>query len=324
MTDYYKDLIKNKNLHKMLPFAYFNKEVIPLEKAVISIAANSLQYGNLVFGGIKGYFRNGKIQVFRLEDHYYRLLNACKILGFDYFIEKNNFFDIFAKIIKANSPTTDVYFRPFIFCDQMVISPKKHSEMEFDMAIYMLNMGNYMADKPLNLKISSFTKYNDKAISTKAKAGGAYINSFLATNEATSLGYDDALLLDDNGFLAEASVANVLGLIRGEVVTPFIGGAALDGITLRTVKELLHLNGYKVKEMPIDRSMIYTMDELLITGTAVQVREVASVDGRLIGRHKNTEEFKNGIITSLLKKEFTKVLDGEHEKSSDWLTPFAI
>ena len=195
---------------EFMKFAYFNKEIIEFEKATVSIATHSLQYGTTCFGGIRGYYRNGKVAIFRLKDHYTRLMSASKMLGFEYFVTWDEFKDIVTELVKKNDIKEDFYMRPFVFCKEPRLSPKK-AGLDFDLAIYMLPLADYVSSEGgLNLMSSTYRKYNDSAIPTKAKAGGSYINSFLATSDAQRNGYDDALMFDDAGNVVEVSVANII------------------------------------------------------------------------------------------------------------------
>ena len=166
---------------------------------------------------------------------------------------------------------------------------------------------------------STYRKYNDSSIPTKAKAGGSYINSFLATSDAQRNGYDDALMFDDAGNVVEVSVANIVLIYRDQVIIPDTGNAALEGITVRSALELLEYNGYKINRGKIDRSMVFTADELLVTGTAMKITYAESLDKRPIGQLDFNAKPQAGKFHKLLKSEYEKVINGEHELSSEWL-----
>ena len=209
--------------------------------------------------------------------------------------------------------------RPFVFCKEPRLSPKK-AGLDFDLAIYMLPLADYVStDGGLKLMSSTYRKYNDSAIPTKAKAGGSYINSFLATSDAQRNGYDDALMFDDTGNVVEVSVANIILIYRDQVIIPDTGNAALEGITVRSALELLEYNGYKINRGKIDRSMVFTADELLVTGTAMKITYAESLDKRPIGQLDFNAKPEAGKFHKLLKSEYEKVINGEHELSSEWL-----
>ena len=307
---------------EFMNYAYFDKKIVEFEKATVSIATHSLQYGTTCFGGLRGYYRNGKVVIFRLKDHYERLMLASKMLGFEFFISWEEFYDIVVELVNKNNVKEDFYMRPFVFCKEPRLSPKK-AGLTFDLAIYMLPLADYVnSENGLKLMSSTYRKYNDSAIPTKAKAGGSYINSFLATSDAQRNGYDDALMFDDTGSVVEVSVANIIVIYRGEVIIPDTGNAALEGITLRSALEILEYNGYKINRGKVDRSMIFTADELLITGTAMKVLFAESLDQRPIGKLNYSEKGISGQFHQLLKLEYEKIINGDHELSKKWLFEF--
>ena len=305
------------NQTNKMPYAFFRNAIVPYQDAIVSIASNSLQYGTTCFGGIRGYFHEGKIRVFRLKDHYERLCNASKILGMGFKMPWEEFQETLAKMIKANAPQTDIYIRPFIFSEDQVLTPRIDG-LNFDLAIYLMPFNHYYdPSKGLRLMISSWRKVSDAAMPTKAKAGGFYVNSALATSEARQNGYDEALMMDDQGNIVEASVANLFIVYRGDLVMPETGSAMLEGITRRTIIEFLKEEGVNVRAERIDRSMIYTCDELILTGTAAQVLYGQSVDGRPIGANETP-----GPWYQLLRKKLADAIQGKHPKSSQWVTLF--
>ena len=304
---------------EFMKYAYFDKEIVEFEKATVSIATHSLQYGTTCFGGVRGYYRNGKVSIFRLKDHYIRLMTASKMLGYEFFMEWDEFKNIVTELVKKNDIKEDFYMRPFIFCKEPRLSPKK-AGLDFDLAIYMLPLADYVSTKGgLKLMSSTYRKYNDSSIPTKAKAGGSYVNSFLATSDAQRNGYDDALMFDDTGNVVEVSVANIVLIYRDQVIIPDTGNAALEGITVRSALELLEYNGYKVNRGKIDRSMVFTADELLVTGTAMKITYAESLDQRPIGQLDFNAAPKPGKFYELLKSEYEKVINGDHELSKEWL-----
>lgn len=311
--------MKNKDI---LKYAFFRKEVIEFDKANVSIAANSLQYGGLVFGGIRGYkVDENNYKIFRLYDHYKRLMDANKIMAFGYDISYEDFKNIIHKLIKYNTPKGNFYIRPFIFCDQEIMGPKLN-KLTFDLAIYMQNLDDYVnKESGIRFMTSSFRKYNDSAISTKAKVGGAYVNSMLATHQANICGFDEAILLNDEGHVTEASVANLLLVRNNQILLPIFTDGSLEGITVRSAIDILKYHNFKVLVRNIDRSTLYTADELIVTGTAMQVFYGQEVDGRKITHGDNP-----GPITTLIQEEMQKIIDLKHENPDfiNWLTLFKI
>ncbi len=297
-----------------LPYCYFNGKIVPQHEAKLSISSQSVQYGLTCFAGLRGYFKNNHFVILRLQDHYKRLMNGAKILGMNVDYSYEQFKKILEDLFHKNKPTSDVYVRPFLFTHDDYVGPR-FDRGPYQLGIYMQNLSHYMDPHVgLRLMISSWRKYPDNAISVKAKAGGVYLNSALATTEARNNGFDDALLLDNQDYLCEASLANVILSYRDELYAPQVGAGALDGFTLRTCLQLLEDENIEVKRELIDRSMIYSADELLLTGTAAQILFAGSVDGRPMG------DGQEGPTCKLLRKNFKEILENLHPRSSEWLT----
>lgn len=309
----------SKPIQSMMPYAYFRDAIVPSQQACISIASYSLQYGTMCFGGMRGYFRQGIARILRLEDHHERLMNACKILGFNFEMGFQPFKTVIANIIKANAPAGDFYIRPFVFSDDEVLGPCM-DERSFFLAVYLMPLNQYFKKAGgLRLMVSSRKKFSDASMSTKAKASGCYLNSALATSEARRNGYDEALMMDDLGNIVEASVANLFVVYRNRVITPHIGTGPLEGVTMRTVIDLLIDDGIPVDFDIIDRSMIYTCDELFLTGSAAQVTFAESVDGRMMG---NKNQGQPGPFFKRTNQLFNDVIDMKHARSKEWITEF--
>lgn len=308
-----------KRIQTMMPFAYFEGQIVASEDAKISIASHSLQYGSTCFGGMRGYLREGKARLFRIEDHFERLTNAVKIFGMNFTMKFEDFRGAVADLIAANKPKTDFYIRPFIYSDDEELTPK-FVGINFKIALYMIPLGDYLdTSRGLRLMVSSWKKFSDASISTKAKAGGSYLNSSLARSEAIRCGYDEALVMDDNWNIVEGSAENFFVVYRGEVIMPQLGSSMLEGITMRTVVELLKDAEISVRFEKIDRSMIYTCDELLLTGTGAQILFAQSVDDRVMG-----VDGKMGPICKMLREQYQHVIEKKHAKSGMWISEYNI
>ena len=296
-----------------MPYAFFGGQIVPMEEARLTIASQSLQYGLSCFAGIRVY-RGEAMQVFRLRDHFDRLVTGAKILGMHHDARFEEFFDAVQELAKLNAPEGDFYIRPFFYTACEELGPHFVGR-HYQLGIYMVPIGQYYTlDRGLRLMISSWRKYGDASISVKAKAGGAYLNSALSTTEAKLSGFDEALLLDQHGHVVEASVANIILSYRGELYVPPVGSAVLDGYTTRTVLEILKHEGIPVRREPVDRSMVYSADELLLTGTGAQISFTHSVDGRAIGTGTP------GPLCELLRERFGQILRGELFAEKGWLT----
>lgn len=303
--------MKNK---KMMPHCFFQGQFVHESEAKLSIASQSIQYGMTCFGGIRAYVSEGCVRLLRLKDHFNRLINGTKILGWDVDITYETFLNTIEKLVDLNDPKESFYIRPFFYTDNADLGPH-FIDKEFSLAVYFVWLGQYFAaDRGLKLMISSWRKFSDSSLPTKAKAGGCYINSALATTAARRAGYDDALMLDQTGNVVEASVANILISYRGEIYVPPAGSAVLDGLTMRSVIAILERAGKRVRRETIDRSMIYSADELLLTGTAAQVMFASSVDDRPIG------DGTPGELCQLLRSSFAEVIEGKGAFGKEWIT----
>lgn len=303
----------------LLPFAYFHGQIVPLEQATISIASHSVQYGTSCIGGIRGYVRGKEARILRLHDHFIRLQNSAKILSMDVSLDWNTFQAIILDLVRTNAPTTDFYIRPMLYSENPELVPRFYG-LKIELAIYAMPLTFYFDPaKGLRLMISSWLKTSDHMIPSKAKAGGGYLNSAMAKTEAKACGYEEALMMDDNGHVVEASVANIFLVHNDKILTPPTGTPLLEGITRRTVIELLQEENLSIESALIDRSMVYTGSELLLTGTAAQITYAESVDGRIIGKG-NTP----GPICEMLRKKLAGVIEMEHPKSREWLTVVAL
>ena len=299
----------------LLPVAYFRKKLTPIQEASINLSSHSLQYGLTCFAGIRGYVRDGKTKIFRLQDHFNRLKNGAQIMNMPFSTTWEEFLDIIKRLVHANKPTSDFYIRAFQFSEDPSLGPSFIGK-DYDFAVYMMELRRYYdMDKGLRLMISTWRKFSDSAMPTKAKGGGCYLNSALATTEARKAGYDEALMMSEEGHIVEGSVANLFIVYRDEVITPDLSEPILDGITRRTIIELLQEEGIPIRLGNIDRSMVYTCNELMLTGTAAQVVYAHSVDGRLIGQGDIA-----GPICQLLRKKYAEIIAGTHPKSSTWFT----
>ena len=299
-----------------LPFAFFEGKIVPTELAKISIMTNALQYGNGIFGGIRGYQGNNKktYNIFRINDHYKRFLTSLKILNKTIPYTADKLAKITLELAAKNEPKSDFYVRPLAYAANYELSPDL-SRTEFDFAVYMIPLGEYLSvSKGLKLAISNWVRINDNMIPSRAKITGGYINSSLAKGDAARLGYDDALLIGSDGHLTEGSGANFF-MVRDDVlITSPKYADVLEGITRRTILQLANDLGIASVERHIDRTEVYIADEGFLTGTGAQLAWVSEVDGRTIGNGKI------GPISQKIQKLFFNIVRGNVSKYSSWLT----
>lgn len=298
------------------PFAFFEGEIVPINMAKVSIMTNALQYGNAVFGGIRGYVSDDKkkVHVFRLEDHYKRFLNSLKILNKSIRYDVGQLTSLTMELARKNAPTTDCYFRPLAYAKDYDITPSLKN-VSFEFCLYMIPMGEYLSlSKGLKVAISNWVRISDNMIPSRAKISGGYINSSLAKADAENLGFDDALMMSSDGHVAEATGANFFLVRDGVLITPAKYSDVLEGMTRRSLIQLAHDLEIPTEERVVDRSEVYVADEAFLSGTGAQVAWISEIDGRKIG------EGKMGPITTKINKLFFSIVRGKEKRYSNWLT----
>lgn len=299
---------------------WFDGKLVPWDKANVHILTHSLHYGAAVFEGIRAYeCVSGKSAVFRLDDHMQRLWDSAHILGLALPFSKAELCKAAVATLKANKMKNG-YVRPIAFIGEgvMGVHPGKNP---IRVAIATWPWGAYLGEgaleKGIRIKTSSFSRHHVNVMMTKAKACGNYINSVLAKTEAVADGYDEALMLDTMGFVAEGSGENIFMVKKNVLKTPPLL-SVLPGITRDSVMQLARDLGYEVKEQLITRDKLYIADEVFFTGTAAEITPIREIDRRTIG------EGKAGPITRQLQKEFFKVVTGKNKKYKSWLTEYTV
>lgn len=300
---------------KYYSFAFFEREMVPLEKAKVSIMTNALQYGTGIFGGIRGYMdsENKNANIFRIEEHYERFLNALRIINKTIPYTQNRLVEITLELAKLNRPKSDFYLRPFAYGANFELSPNLALQ-DFEFALYMIPLGEYLSiSKGLKLGISNWVRINDNMIPSRAKISGGYINSSLARGDAEKLGFDDCLMMTADGHIAEASGANFFMVRDGKLITSPKYADVLEGITRRTILQLAAELNIPCEERHIDRTEVYIADEAFLTGTGAQVAWISEVDGRKISENI-------GPISGKIQKLFFNIVRAKEKKYSRWLT----
>ncbi|HVZ58834.1 MAG TPA: branched-chain amino acid transaminase, partial [Patescibacteria group bacterium] len=265
---------------------YLDGKFVTEEKAVVPVTAHALHYGTGVFEGIRAYYsqKDKALYVFRLEDHFKRFLDSCKILCIDLGLSAEELSQLTIELIKKNFSETDMYIRPLAFKSDPAVGNFNLKTLKDSLAIYTVAMGRMIEKNGINATISSWTRVSDNSIPPRAKITGAYANTSLAKTESIAGGYDEALLMDNRGHVVEGSAENVFLVKNGVVITPPVSDDILVGITrdtmMRLISDQLHL---PLVERSIDRSEVYQADELFLVGTGAEVTPVIKVDGRNIG-----------------------------------------
>ncbi|MFN2589157.1 MAG: branched-chain amino acid transaminase [Actinomycetota bacterium] len=297
--------------------AYLNGEFLPVEEAKISVATHAFNYGTGCFEGIRGYWNSehGEIYVVRLHEHFRRLLRSLRILRIDLGKSAEDLADIAVELIRRGEFREDVYIRPIAYKASPVIRVGLIG-LEDGFCCFTAPMGAYLdIDRGLSVTVSGWRRNDDNAIPARAKATGGYLNTALAVADAQEAGYDEAIMLTADGHVSEGSAANLFLVSDGALVTPEVTDDILEGITRDAVMAVAQKLGLTVTERKVDRTELFTADELFLCGTGVQVASVTKVDGRVIGTGKM------GEITRSIQDLYLAAVHGEAPEFRHWLTP---
>jgi branched-chain amino acid aminotransferase len=290
--------------------------LVPWEQARVHVLTHTLHYGLGVFEGIRCYAcADGRSGIFRLQDHLERLYRSARIVQIDIPIPIEEMERAVLDTLRVNS-LEEGYIRPIVFLGEgaMGLLPSDNPPR---VAVIVWPWGAYLGEQALEegirAKISSYTRHHPNVSMTKSKTCGDYVNSILAKREVTRLGYDEALLLDSSGMVAEASGENLFIVRRGALKTPPLG-SILEGITRDSVLRIARDKGIDVLEQSFTRDELYSAEEAFLTGTAAEITPVRSVDDRTIGAGER------GPITKTVQSTFFDAVRGRNRKYESWLT----
>lgn len=294
---------------------WMDGEMVPWRDAQVHVLTHTLHYGVGAFEGIRAYNTPKGTAIFRLGDHVRRLFETAHILEMDVPFSRDQVIQACIDSVKQNSLET-AYIRPLVFYGSEGMG--LHADnLSVHVSIAAWFWGAYLGadalEKGIRIKTSSYTRHLVNSVMCKAKACGNYINSILALQEAARDGYDEALLLDNEGMVAEGSGENIFIVRNGILYTPELT-SALEGITRDTVLYLAQQEGYEVIEKRITRDEIYIADEAFFTGTAAEVTPIRELDNRLIGKGLP------GPVTQQLQTVYLDLVEGRHDGHDDWLT----
>ncbi len=295
--------------------AYFKGEIVPYAEAKVGVLTHALNYGTAVFAGMRAYWNPEEEQLFlfRPVDHFRRFLNSAKIMNMVLGHTPESLTQITLNLLRADGYQRDIYLRPLVYKADEIIGVKLH-DLQDEFSIVAIPFDRYVANETdAHVTISSWRRVDDNAIPARGKISGAYANSALIKTDAVRAGFDEALVLNQDGHLSEASAMNIFMLRNGTVVTPPITDNILEGITRRTVMELIEKElGLPVVERPIDRTEVYLCDEFFMTGTAAQITAVTKVDFRPVGSGVM------GPYTTQLRQIFDAAVRGRLAKYAHW------
>lgn len=296
---------------------YFGGTYVPLREARVGILTHALHYGTGVFEGIRAYWcsERQELFLFRVAEHYERWKRNCGLLRITVDPSTEELCHITAELLRRNGIRSDAYVRPLAYkcAERIGVAP----DDEDALAIIATPFGSYLQnERGIHAGVSAWRRIEDNAIPARGKICGAYVNSVLATDDARHSGFDEAILLDEEGHVAEGATCNVFMVRRGKLIAPPLHGNILEGITRDSVLQLaqdgLH---WEIEERTIDRSELYVCDELFFTGTAVGIASIVRVDHRPVG--KGTI----GPVCGKLQELYQQVTHGRLKAYENWLTP---
>lgn len=302
-------------------YAFFEGRIVPYSEAKVGVMTHTLNYGTGCFGGLRGYWNEDEAQllVFRPHDHYRRFLQSARLLCMELGVDEEGLVNITLELLRAEGLRQDCYIRPLAYKSDETIGVRLH-DLHDALTIFAVPFGRYVDNEEgAHVTISSWRRVSDNTIPARGKITGAYVNSAFVKTDAQRAGYDEALVLNRDGHVAEGSAENLFMLRDGVVITPPVTDNVLEGITRRTIITLMRDElGMQVVERSIDRSELYLADELWFSGTGVQIAAITHIDHRPIGSGKM------GPLISGLRELYFDIVRGRVAKYRHWNTPVYV
>ncbi|BAZ42167.1 branched-chain amino acid aminotransferase [Calothrix sp. NIES-4101] len=303
-------------MYNFLPIAFFENKFVPFAEAKISIATHALHYGTGALGGLRGIpnpQNPNQVLLFRLDRHCQRLSTSARFLHYDISAEKIQ--ETIIDFVKKNRPSVSFYMRPFVYTADLGIAPRLHN-IQKDFFVYGLELGEYSSPEGVSCRISSWYRQNDVSFPLRGKISAAYITSSLAKTEAIESGFDEAILMNSQGKVSEASGMNIFIVRNGQIFTPGFEQDILEGITRDSVMKIAGDLGIKVVERPIDKSELFIADEVFLCGTAAKVLPVKQIENFTLPETRP--------VTEKLREKFTAITENREPDYQDWVFPISI
>jgi branched-chain amino acid aminotransferase len=296
-------------------FAYFHGKIVPLAEAKISVVTHAFNYGTGCFEGIRGYWNaeDEQIYLFRMPEHFDRLRSSAKLLRSELRLTTEELCDISVELVRRGGFREDVYVRPLVYKSSEVVGVRLH-DLESDVVLFVVPFGPYLeVDAGIRCCVSTWRRMDDNMAPARGKITGIYINSALAKTEAIDNGYDEAIVLDQDGHVTEGSDENIFLVRHGKLITPALSENILEGITRATILDLAteHLR-MPIVERQVDRSELYVADEVFLCGTGAQISPVVEVDRRVIGNGRV------GPVTARLQELYFAIVRGRDPRYGSW------
>ncbi|MGB3493073.1 MAG: branched-chain amino acid transaminase [Elainellaceae cyanobacterium] len=299
-------------MHNFLPIAYFEHQFVPFADAKMSVATHALHYGTGAFGGLRGLpdpTNPGQVLLFRLDRHCQRLSSSARFLNYDLPADKIE--SVIVEFVKQNNPKTSFYIRPFVYTSDLGIAPRLH-KVEKDFFVYGLELGDYLSPEGVSCRISSWYRQEDRSLPLRGKISGAYITSSLAKTEAVESGFDEAILMNAQGKVSEATGMNIFIVRNGQIITPGFEQDILEGITRDSVITLAKDLGMPIIERSIDKSELLIADEVFLSGTAAKITPVKRIESYTMPTERP--------ITDRLREKLTAITENRDPDYQHWIT----
>ena len=300
------------------PTAFFEGKFVPLEEANINIMTHAFNYGTAVFEGVRGNWNEeqGELYLFKVADHIKRIRQSAKIMRMEIHYTDEELISMVQQVAERSGYREDVYIRPMVYKSTKAVGVRMHN-LDDEFLLFVTPFGAYLdPDAGARCMTSSWRRVNDTSIPARAKVTGIYVNNAMAKTEANLNGFDEAIMLNDDGHVSEGSGENIIMLRHGKLVTPAPSDNILEGITLDTALLLAktHLD-LDVERRSIDRTELYIADEVFMTGTAAHVTPITEIDRVAVG------DGKPGAISKQIQDLYFQMITGRMPEYAHWLTP---
>ena len=293
---------------------WFDGKFVKHNNAKIPVTTHAIHYGTSIFEGIRAYWNGEKLNIFRLDEHITRFRNSGKFYDITLRFSNKEIKRAIIDLCKRNKIKTSCYIRPFYFVGQYGINLHVTKKAPTHTVIFCFPFGDLFDKNGITTCISKWRKFNDSSTPTQAKMGGNYLNSILATQDAKKRKFDEAILLDRDGFVSEAPGENIFIVKNNTLITPPLSSSALDGITRKSILEYSKSVGIKSKIKKITKAELKKADEVFLTGTAAEITPVIKVESKKIGNGNV------GKLTEEVMKTYTEIVMNNNKKFSKWLT----
>ena len=295
-------------------FVWFDGRLLPVNKAKVPVTTHAIHYGTSIFEGIRAYWDEKNLYVFRLDEHVKRFRNSGKYYDISLNFSDREIKKAIINLCKKNKIRKSCYIRPFYFIGQYGINLHVTKKAPTHVAIFTFPFGDLFNKNGISTVISKWRKFSNLSSPVQAKMGGNYLNSILATQDAKKKGYDESILLDYSGYVSEAPGENIFLVKNNVLFTPPLESSALDGITRKSIIKLAKDMKLKLKIQKISRNKLTLADEVFLSGTAAEITPVIKLGKRKIGSGKV------GKITKLLMDSYLDIVMNKNKNYSNWIT----